>query len=332
MINNWHVTPIKDYSEWNSYFNKCRQKSLPQSWEYGLAKKDAEHWLPQRYVVLNEHNIPIAIFQVLVKKIPFLGGIARINKGPLMIDDNLVENYSKSSVYSIEALSIALKKQKIWLLQIAPFLPPDNDIENSLKKIGFNKRPNTPADSALVSLSGSDDDLMMRFNGKWRNLLRKGQKLGVTVKSDSKGTQFFDLLVNHYNKLQKEKGFKGTSDKMLYALKSNQSEHFKFNLLVAFGSENNDTESVLGILVSIQYHDFSEYLIGITTEKGRKMQANSVLLWNALLETKKKGGLWFDVGGLNETTPKGIATFKRGMNPEFYALTGEWRKWFLRLR
>ena len=332
MSNSLKVIRIEAYGEWNSYFNKCGGKSLPQAWEYGSAKKEAEGWLPQRYIVRNENNTTIAIFQVLVKKIPFLGGVARINKGPLMIDDDLSRNNYELSICSIKAITYKLKKEKIWLLQLAPFLPPNNYIDNSLKKIGFNKRPNPPADSALVSLSGSDDDLMMRFNSKWRNLLRKGLKLGVNVKFDSQDSQFFDLLVKHYERQQKEKGFKGTSNEMLYALKSNQSEHFKFNLLVAFASDKKDAESVLGVLVVIQCHDVSEYLIGITTEKGRKMQANSVLLWNALLEVKKNGALWFDVGGLNETTPKGIATFKKGMNPKFYALTGEWRKWFLRLR
>ena len=47
-----------------------------------------------------------------------------------------------------------------------------------------------------------------------------------------------------------------------------------------------------------------------------------------MLEAKKNGVLWFDVGGLNNETIPEIARFKTRMNPTYYALTGEWRKWF----
>jgi lipid II:glycine glycyltransferase (peptidoglycan interpeptide bridge formation enzyme) len=53
------------------------------------------------------------------------------------------------------------------------------------------------------------------------------------------------------------------------------------------------------------------------------------LLWEAILHAKKDGCEWFDIGGLNETTPKGIAHFKQGLNSELYSLVGEWRYFFM---
>jgi hypothetical protein len=40
---------------------------------------------------------------------------------------------------------------------------------------------------------------------------------------------------------------------------------------------------------------------------------------------KKNGSMWFDVGGLNVETPKGIAHFKKGVQSDQYYLIGEWR-------
>ena len=35
--------------------------------------------------------------------------------------------------------------------------------------------------------------------------------------------------------------------------------------------------------------------------------------------------MWFDIGGLDATTPKGIAHFKKGVQSDPYYLIGEWR-------
>jgi lipid II:glycine glycyltransferase (peptidoglycan interpeptide bridge formation enzyme) len=327
MKETFSISEINKYNEWDYFISQCRYKSLPQSWEYGSAKFDSEGWMPIRLIVRDEANKPLTIIQVLIKKIRFVGGVARINKGPLVISNEL-RNNDKVIFHSLKALTKYLKIRKIWLIQLAPLLQPDDESENILNKLGFRRRPNTPADSGLISLQGTEQELMMSFNGKWRNLLRKGQKLGVKVKHSNKDTIFFNTLLKDYKLQQKQKSFTGTSDAMLKALKDNQSTNFKFDMFIAYIDDFNNKNNILGSLISIQYYDFSEYLIGISSNKGRKMQANSVLLWHALLETKKNNGMWFDIGGLNKTTPKGIETFKKGMNPELYFLIGEWRKWF----
>ena len=95
-----------------------------------------------------------------------------------------------------------------------------------------------------------------------------------------------------------------------------------FNLFNAFNSDNNND---LGSLVSIEAGDTTIYLIGYSNDQGRKMHANSVLLWHAILHAKNNGGTFFDFGGLNESTPHGIAKFKKGLNATPYQLIGDWR-------
>jgi lipid II:glycine glycyltransferase (peptidoglycan interpeptide bridge formation enzyme) len=299
---------------------------LPQTWEYGSAKASAEGWQAQRYVVYDETHVPTALFQVLVKSLPVLGGVARVNRGPLMLGDSPAGD-CRLALDAIAALMREARRRRWWMVQIAPLLPPSSEVKGSLCKLGFRKQPNYPADSALLSLNDSENELLMRLNGKWRNCLRKGQKLGITVKLDHGGVRYFQWLLEFYNNQQYQKRFDGTTDKMLRALSYNQSKLYKFNLFVATeGSKITDT-SVVGVLVTIQFGNVSEYVVGATNDKGRTQQANSVLLWEAILDAKRNGCRWFDVGGLSENTPKGIADFKKGLNPEPYALVGEWRRW-----
>lgn len=324
--NSWRVQRIESRAEWESLWVDCKRKSLPQTWEYGAAKAMAEGWQAQRYVVHDDNNVPTALFQVLVKGLRRLGGVARVNRGPLMLRDE--SDGDSLALCAIDALVREARRQRWWMMQIAPLLPPGTAVECALRGMGFRRQPNCPMDSALLSLVASDEKLLMGLNGKWRNCLRKGQKLGVTVQLDDGGRCHFQWLLDFYKAQQLEKRYDGTSDKILRALADNQSQLFKFNLFVALDGSDSTQASLLGVLVTLQFGDVSEYLIGVTNDRGRDHQANSVLLWEAILVAKRNGCRWFDVGGLAETTPKGIADFKRGLNPEPYALVGEWRRWF----
>jgi lipid II:glycine glycyltransferase (peptidoglycan interpeptide bridge formation enzyme)/dTDP-4-amino-4,6-dideoxygalactose transaminase len=319
---NWQLREVDSNLEWQSLWINSQRKSLTQTWEYGSAKEHAEGWKAQRYVVYDQNSVPIALFQVLVRKIFGFSVAARVNRGPIMLnktDDSYIP-------LALSAIDIVVRKSRFhdWIfIQIAPFLPPSEEVQASLVSMGLKKQPDFPMDSALLSLNTSEDELIMGFNGKWRNCLRKGQKLGVIINFDSGGHKYFHSLIDFYKIQQAEKKFSGTSEAMLKALVDSQSESFKFNLFVA--RQDGD---MIGVLVTLQFGDFSEYLIGISNEKGRANQANSVLLWAAIIEARRNGCKFFDLGGLAKNTPKGIADFKKGLNPEMYELVGEWRRLF----
>ena len=63
------------------------------------------------------------------------------------------------------------------------------------------------------------------------------------------------------------------------------------------------------LLLTLVTHPFT--FLGVTNNTGKKLQANSVLLWEAIIHSKYLGCKWFDIGGLSEETPKGIADFKK---------------------
>lgn len=326
-LSGWRLRKITAKEAWENLWRCCRRKSLPQTWEYGSAKAMAENWQVQRFVVLDENDLPTALFQVLVKGLPGLGGAARVNRGPLMLRTD-PDNSNHLALNAIAVLARESRRRRWWMMQIAPLLPPDAEVEGTLRRMGFRRQPICPMDSAVLSLELSEEKLMAGLQGKWRNCLRKGQKLGVTVRLDEGGREHFQWLIDFYRAQQHNKGFDGTSDRMLKALAAQQSKSFKFNLYVALDGAVATEASVVGVLVTLQFGDFSEYLIGAINEKGRANQANSVLLWEAILDARRNGCRWFDVGGLSERTPQGIANFKKGLNPESYALVGEWRRWF----
>lgn len=321
----WHAKSLSR-DEWEVYWQRCHQVNVMQSWEYGEAKEQAEGWKAQRFLIVDENEQPIALAQVITRVLPIVGGFARLNRGPLL----LVGHHPAAEVQlKLAALRVLLKeahRKHWWLVQVAPELPFTVAAITGLQLLGFKKLSVEVWASGLISLQSDENALLMGLNGKWRNCMRKGEKLGVIVTYYECNGDKMELLIRSYTDLQSNRQFDGLSEKLLRALAGQRGPLWQFNLFVARENSVNGHEEELGVLVTIRAGDTSLYLIGSTNEKGRLMQANSVLLWQAVLHAKQSGCIWFDIGGLSNSTPKGIAEFKKGLNATPYTLVGEWRK------
>lgn len=322
---------LLEYAEWSALWEKCSKTNLMQSWQYGAAKEEAEGWRAIRLQIVGSRSKSVALVQVLLRSYPVIGSIARINRGPILLNENTDELLAQK-LDIIEALLVFAKKQKWRVIQIAPEISAIAGAEVLLKTMGLNKLSQAPWGSAMLSLYTEEDDLLMQLKGKWRNGMRKGLKHGVSVSHSVGDGKDLELLLDSYKSLQKAREFKGLSEAVIRALARQKGDEWQFNLFI--GRDNAQESELLGTLVTIRSGDTVTYCIGTTTNTGKKIQINSVLLWEAILQAKAEGCEWFDVGGLNAETPSGIANFKSGLNATPYTLIGEFRGWmhnFLRL-
>ena len=101
------------------------------------------------------------------------------------------------------------------------------------------------------------------------------------------------------------------------------SDNWKFKIFSATLSDSNDVLNTIGKVVVITHGNTTTYLIGYTNNIGRYNNANYLLLWKAIIDAKNEGCQFFDLGGLNQTTTKGVAHFKRGLKGKEYILQGE---------
>ena len=321
-------TKYLSLADWENYWSSCSQVNMLQSWQYGAAKEHAGIWKARRFLILNQRDKPIALAQILFLTLPIVGGVARLNRGPLLLKDSNLEDEKALKLASINVLLKQLRRHRCWIFQLAPEMS-FNESNLGLKALGFKKLRAQPWSSGRISLLADEHSLLMDLEGKWRNQLRKGQKLGVTVTHVEYNSHSLTSLVESYSALQNNRKFIGLSKKLINALASQTGAEWQFNLFVANEQIVIDRTKPLGVLVSIRSGDTVIYLIGSSSLKGRQMQANSVLLWQAILQAKEIGAHWFDIGGLDESTPEGIAKFKKGLNASPYTLVGEWRKFLL---
>ena len=315
--------------QWDFHWQQVFKANLLQSWQYGVAKEQAEGWRPLRFLISDSSSHPVALAQMLTRSLPLLGGIARLNRGPLLLDEFPDYQSIAKKMEILRTLLREARRRRWWVLQIAPELPETETVRVGLTQMGFRCRPEPASCSGRLALTADEKTLLMGLNGKWRNCMRKGERLGIDVMHRKGRGSEMDLLISSYAELQRSKGFVGLSQAMIRNLSMQEGKSWQFDLFIAKAANTAVGDKPIGMLVTVRHGDTATYLIGTTNDQGRQMQANSVLLWHALLHNKGAGCVWFDIGGLSTTSLKGVNEFKKGLNATPYELVGEWRWYYL---
>lgn len=315
--------------EWESLWTCIPHANLLQSWQYGTAKEQSEGWQARRFLIADTDGKPVALAQWLTHTLPFLGGIARLNRGPLLLEALPEDAAMETSLGVLQALLGEARRQRWWIVQIAPELPDHETSRQGLQRLGLQRQSIAAWASGRLNLGADEPSLLMELKAKWRNCMRKGERNGVMVTHQQGNGSYQDLLIHSYTSLQKNREFKGLPEELIRRLAEQQGRVWSLDLFIAKDSNTSTDDEPIGFLVSTRHGDTATYLIGTTNDKGRHMQANSVLLWQAILHAKRSGCAWFDIGGLSAATPKGIADFKQGLNATPYELVGEWRRYYL---
>ena len=323
-IGHWQIRQVSR-SDWDGYFRICSNPNMLQSWEYGQAKEDAGRWKALRLVVFNEDSKPIALVQVLTWCLPILGGVARINRGPLL----LVEESRDELQLNIDVLNVLMRearRRRWWVIQIAPEISDSESARQAMLDLRLRKQDNIPWASGLIDLGLSEQELYGRLNRRWQRTLKKAANLGVIVKEVKLTEERLADVLKSYADLQKRNEFGGINSGFIEKMASRQSGDFYIYLYVAEFSSNSGLNEHLGYRLIVKNGCTAFDFLVSTNERGRELEANSALYWHAIIHAKQCGCAWFDIGGLNEATPKGIAEFKQGLNALPYKLVGEWRK------
>ena len=304
--------------EWDDIVSDIDTLSLMQTWEFGEAKALTGPWKVSR-AIFQKREETVGAAQAMSRTVPFLNrGLIWINRAPLLKNCDTIQ----SDVY----IDILRELRKYWVdkkmmyLRIAPSLMATDENYAIFKNAGYLRATGTNGwASELIDLSCSVDELRKGLQQKWRNCLNKAERLKVTCETGSSDVLMEELL-DDYKMLLDNKGF-GTnlSPEFVRTMQNLLPDSRK---MVVFASRQNGEK--LGSILIAPYGNTCMYLIGATSNTGRKVNANHYLIWNAICELKRRGYRWFDVGGAHpEKTTPGILYFKRGLRGKPYQLMGE---------
>lgn len=304
------------FSEWQDWVTQAGHSNLLQSWAYGQAKSDVSGWQCTRLVFYLDHD-PVALVQVLQKRLLGVLLVSRINRGPLLLgsSNKIVERCIWAELGRLG---------RVWrgrILTVAPELELTGINLVTLERLGFRQFSPHAWESAWIDLRMDLSILRQKLDGKWRNALKSAETAGLRLDSGS-SDQSVDWMLARYKELMAEKDFSGSPVDLLLAVRKHLPDKQSFVVLRAMDGE----EPVAGICL-VRHGGAATYLLGWNGVRGRKLKANQYLLWQAIVYLKHAGVDSFDLGGLDEERTPGIAAFKLGMNGRRYELLGEYWKW-----
>ena len=238
---------------------------------------------------------------VLIKKLPWIGSIIKIQRGAA--DTSLVE---------VEKMA---RENKALFTVIEPDIKTENprytQLEQTFKLNGYKDLSFflSPTKTAYIDLSKSEENILSSFDKDIRKSLRRNLKKAISFRLSSNLEEFYSLLYE-----------------------AGTRRHFSVQALSdwkdQWGSFGSQAQIILSFLDG-ELLGGNMFLInppaafGLflpTTENGRSIQIAATLIWEGLKLAKKKGCVSFDLDGLYDDrykSPKkwrGVTTFKRKFN------------------
>jgi peptidoglycan pentaglycine glycine transferase (the first glycine) len=302
--------PVVNFTEWRKFLEKYPDVHILQTAEWGELK-GSFGWEPVR-LVSGDYGV-----QMLFRKLPLgftVGYLAKpLNDERWTIDDG------RSIVDGLwsEIDALCRRKRAIFLK-----IEPDaweTDLTPGIPHPAFRISPHNiqPPRTVIISLEGSDDDILSRMKQKCRYNVRLAEKKEVTVRA-------WDDLDGFHRLMQVTGGRDGFGvHSLAYYKKAFELFHSAglAELLVA------EFESrPLAALMVFALGKRAYYLYGASTDEERNRMPTYLLQWRAIQWAKSRGCTEYDLWGVpdvDEATLEaqfenrhdglwGVYRFKRG--------------------
>jgi hypothetical protein len=241
------------------------------------------------------------------KKIPFFGGLAKIQR-PIKFPD-------------FDKLLKFLNLNKLNIVALEPDSSiPNKDLElyiSRLKQQHFkiNTSPFLCTKTVIVDLTPSESEIFSSFSEAKRRAVRRAIKHNVTIEK----SENIKDLINIKAKSAGLFGFitTGGLDKMWEVFGPKNSAIF-------LARKNCPKRDIIGGVFLIWFDKTAYYWIAGATGEGKKLFAPTLLVWESIKYAKKKGNKLYDfIGVWDERVPKlntsfkGFTRFKTGFSQNY---------------
>ncbi len=259
--------------------------------------------------------------------LPVVGSYFFIPRGPIFFKKGFVEKCVD------ELLQIA-KKENVGWIRIEPQTSKDlTELKSSFEKLGFgvvkSKKNHEPAQTLMLDLKKSKENLLSEMKSKTRYNIRLASKKGVEIEKicDEKAVETFIQLSKT---TAKRDGIEIHSEsyyrKMVKSIPTD---------MLSLYMARFEGKVIATALVSF-CGSVATYLHGASSNENRNVMAPHLLQWTIILDAKKNDFLRYDFGGtkiekdgngeLLENNWTGISKFKTGFSPksELVSFPGCW--------
>jgi lipid II:glycine glycyltransferase (peptidoglycan interpeptide bridge formation enzyme) len=319
-INSEYVCSVDTMNEddWNCIVPMFSDATINQTWTWchEMSKKNS-------HLVIRKNGILVAAVMLRLLSLPILKtGIAYIGSGP-MWQLNGTEVDTSILQHLIHALRIEYVLYRGLYLRISPNIftniPLNQRILSEFEKEKY-KRKDLVEQTLFLDLQPSELDLRKGLHPKWRNLLNRGEKTGLSVRI-GKEYELFKIFKGIYEEMLVRKNYPGAIDiNKIERIQSALPEKLKYTIII---SELEDRPMAGGIFSTIG--DTGVYILGATSYEGKKNSASYIVQWEMIKWMKKHGLRLYNLGGCSPEKIPETYHFKSGIcgkNPTIHKRIG----------
>ena len=305
-------TQFVDRQSWQRLAPSFVEFNCRHLWDFGVACAERVGAASEHVAVYDDDEL-IGLADVRVKRIPFFRtGIAYINGGPLVCREmDSTESLLRLRTVLDELVNKYVRHNK-FVLRICPPIgnPSWNDEQASLFiDIGFNTAISLkPYRTFLLDLAPSLEDLRKGLDQKWRNNLKRSEKVDLFITTE-KDISSFDQFEELYKPFIQKKKFKVDLTPSFYRkIQGHLAENEKFQVLLCY----YEGECIAGH-ISSQLGNTAVNLFRANSEVALQLRAAYRLQWEGVRYAKEAGLKWYDLGGIDPDNNPGVYAFKKGM-------------------
>ncbi len=303
-------------AEWNEFLNSHPNAHFLQTGAWGELKARFG-WKPVRVVKVSSGA------QVLFRKLPLGYTIAYLGKGPVGTADGIVDE--------IDGIC---RQHRAILLKIEPDQFEEGGAYDPPGLEGLiTAKPIQPRRTVIVSLEGSEEEILDRMKQKTRYNIRLAEKKSVIVKKTDDVHQFYRMAVL-------------TAERDLFSVHTRAYYQSVYDLLGAAGNCALLTayygNQALASLFVVAAGETAYYLYGASYDMERNRMPAYLIQWEAMKWAKARGCKYYDLWGIPDFDEEaleekfkekdahnglwGVYRFKRGFGGEIKRSVGAWDK------
>lgn len=299
---------ITDKSEWNNFVSSFSYTTLFLSWEWSQFELSIGSKFETWGVYDQNHLVGIFPLKTIYAR---RGKYVHVRHAPLL-------DWSNLSLVS-EVMGFLKKyahEKKAHFIRISPLLPNTSESNEILTKLGFNPSVIHETDAELtiiLNLTKPENELLGEMRKTTRNLIRKGEKLGIVVKHAT-DFELFEDFTKVYLDTVKRQQWNAYSTNYIEKEYRIFCDAGKADMFVAYYQNKP-----LAAAVFIRHEKQIIYHFGGSVTEFRDIPSAYLLHWEAIKLFKSEGYSLYNFWGVSPADkPKhpwyGLSLFKRGFS------------------
>jgi len=298
--------------QWNQFVEQNYPPigAFMQTWEWGNFQKELGREIGRYVVTIG--NERIAAFTLVHYKLPLGMSYGYAPRGPVI---SKKFHGAEKEIALFNAIRDWAKKKfpQFIFLRLEPPLKtlPEGWHDKSFR---FPSRYIQPRYNLAIPLEQSEDDIAKMFHHSTRSNLRRAERRGVTVvaKPGIAEDDYQNFSAMKEGTIQRNSGTNAYPSEQYFRafLKTIPATGGRDKLMVGSfcGYQNGEPASVHFVLF---FGDTATYLYGASHTKHLNSKVDTYLHWQGILEAKRRGFHYYDLGGIDPARWPSLTEFKR---------------------